>query len=300
MALPLARDNSHLKNNFMNNMVKNYFSGQTLVIASMHGKEKVLKPLFESLGVKVVVTKELNTDDFGTFSGEVERPGSALETARKKCRLGAQLTGESLVLASEGSFGAHPVLGFVPANEELLVLSNLKTGWEIRAKVISTQTNFAGNDYTDWEDLLFFAATAGFPSHGLIVRAAKDDYTEIHKGIRDWDKLKASFQYFRKRSGHVYVETDMRAHLNPTRLKVIREAGEKLLSVIQNTCPVCEGPGFAVREVVKGLPCGQCNTPTQTAKAHVYFCQHCGHTEKNEFPEKKRKEDPMFCEDCNP
>lgn len=278
-----------------------YFNRRTLVLATRHGKEAALKPLLEqSLGVKVIVPKNLDTDEWGTFSGEVERLGSPLETARKKAKAAADLTGESLVLASEGSFGAHPVLGFVPANEELLLLMDLKADWEIKARVTSTQTNYAANEYYDWEDLLFFAATAGFPSHGFIVRADKADYSEIHKGLRDWQKLKDSFAYFKKRSGKAYVETDMRAHHNPTRMKVIREAGEKLLTVINNTCPLCEGPGYAVKEIVRGLPCGQCETPTQAPKAYVYLCQHCGHSETQVFPEKKKKEEPMFCDSCNP
>ncbi len=281
--------------------MKEYFKGRTLVIATSHGKEAVLKPLLEAgLGVTVIIPKQFPSDDFGTFSGEVEREGSPLDTARRKCRAAGELTGESLVLASEGSFGAHPVLGFVPANEELLLLKDLAAGWEIKARVTSTQTNFTGDDYDDWEDVLFFAATAGFPSHGLIVRRSKNDLTEIHKGIRTWQKLKESFHYFSRKHGRAYVETDMRALHNPTRMKTIREACEKLIDVARNTCPVCNGPGFAVKEVIRGLPCSQCETPTQTPKAHLYVCPHCGHAQTVSTEEKKQKEDPMFCDACNP
>lgn len=296
-----AVNNRKKQSSKIHDNMKEYFKGRTLVIGTSHGKEAVLKPLLEqSLGVRVVVPKSFPSDDFGTFSGEVERTGTPLETARKKCEAAYELTGETLVLASEGSFGAHPTMGFAPANEELLVLRDMEAGWEMKARALSLRTNFAGNEYYDWEDLLFFAATSGFPSHGLIVRSTQNDLTEMHKGIRSWEKLKASFQHFCKKSGKVFVETDMRAHHNPTRMKVIREACEKLIAVVKTTCPVCNGPGFAIKEVIKGLPCSQCDAPTQSAKAYVYLCQHCGHSQTAVAGAEKKKEDPMFCDVCNP
>ena len=282
-------------------ILQQYFGGRTLVIATRHEKEKVLKPILaDALNVKVMVPENFDTDNFGTFSGEIEREAIALETARSKCIAAYGLTGESLVLASEGSFGGHPVIGFVPANEEILLLKDFENGLEIKAKTVSTQTNYAGNEYFDWEPLLFFASQVSFPSHGLILRGAKDDYSEIHKGITSWDKLKESFFYFQQKAGKVYVETDMRAMYNPTRMKVIGEAAKKLLETLSTICPVCEGPGFAVRDVLKGLPCGKCEAPTKSAKAWVHHCQLCGHAEMAMYPNKKQKEDPMFCDQCNP
>ena len=198
-------------------IIEKYFGGRTLLIATRHLKETVLKPVLEqALGVRVVVPANFDTDDFGTFSGEVEREGSPLETARRKCVAAHERTGESLVLASEGSFGGHPVLGFLPADEEILLLKDFQRDVEFKAKVISTATNFSGNEYCDWEPVLFFASQVSFPSHALMVRRAKDDCTEIHKGITDWERLKDSFRYFHKKFGKAFIETDMRAMHNPT------------------------------------------------------------------------------------
>ncbi len=281
--------------------IERFFKGRTLVIATKHQKDRVLKPLFEqALGVNVVIPPNFDTDEFGTFSGEVTREQAALETARRKCLEAARLTGEHLVLASEGSFGGHPVIGFLPAGEEILLLKDEKHGLEFKAKVVSTKTNFAGSEYYDWDALLYFASQVHFPSHALIVRGSKDDHTEIHKGINSWERLKESFHYFQKRNGKAYVETDMRAMHNPTRMKVILEAGEKLLETVLRACPVCEGPGFDVAQVLRGLPCSHCASPTPSAKAWVHLCQHCGHSETRNFPHKKEKEDPMFCDECNP
>ena len=51
------------------------FSGRTLAVATRHGKERAIAPPFlEGLPLaQVVVVPDLDTDRFGTFSGEVER-----------------------------------------------------------------------------------------------------------------------------------------------------------------------------------------------------------------------------------
>jgi len=65
--------------------------------------------------MRVVVPAGLDTDGLGTFTGEVERPAPPRETALLKARLAIETTGLPRALASEGSFGPHPALGFVPA-----------------------------------------------------------------------------------------------------------------------------------------------------------------------------------------
>ncbi|RYZ23004.1 MAG: hypothetical protein EOO16_06740 [Chitinophagaceae bacterium] len=282
-------------------MIQKTFEGHTLTIATMHGKEAVLEPVLrEKLGVRVAVPENIDTDSLGTFSGEVPRTHSPLETARRKCLLAHETTGASLVLASEGSFGGHPVMGFIPADEELLLLRDFGNDIEYKARVLSTRTNFAGNDYNDWDDVLFFAAQVSFPSHGLIARPAGDNYSEIHKGIRSWDRLKESFHYFLHHHKSVRIETDMRALHNPTRMKVIGEAAQKLVELLYEGCPRCTAPGFGVREVIRGLPCSQCQEPTNSARALVYICPHCGHAETKPAATPKPVEDPMFCNTCNP
>lgn len=291
-----------LKVNNMNSdnaVIQKFFGGRKMLIATKHQKESVLKPVLEQhLGVQAVTTY-IDTDRFGTFTGEIDREKSAFETARQKCILANELTGEKLILASEGSFGAHPVLGFVPADEEMLLLKDFQYGVEYRAKVISTQTNFAGASHYEWDQVLFFASEVKFPSHGLIVKKEKDDTTHVLKNITDWTQLKEAFQYFKSKYGKAFVETDMRAMNNPSRMKVIEEAAHKLVNVIYTICPVCSSPGFEVKDVQKGLPCSYCNAPTQTAKAYVHHCQFCGHSETRSL-QKKEKEDPMFCDECNP
>lgn len=282
-------------------ILQKHFGGRKLLIATRHHKDRVLRALLEShLGVEVIVTKTFDTDRFGTFTGEVPRQASPFDTVRQKCIAAHEATGVSLVLASEGSFGAHPVMGFVPADEEILLLKDFERQTEYRAKVISTATNFSGAEHFEWEQVLFFASQVKFPSHALIVKQNRESTTDVHKDIVDWATLKSSFYHFKQKYGKAFVETDMRAMHNPTRMKVIAEAGEKLLRVISTVCPICEAPGFEVTDVVRGLPCSYCSSPTPSARAFVHECQHCGHTETRPHPHKKQQEDPMYCDECNP
>ncbi len=278
-----------------------FFEGRQLVIASMHQKEQVLQPLLEAgLKVNVAVAAGLNTDLLGTFSGEVPRTSDPLTTARNKCELAMELTGCDLVLASEGSFGAHPSAFFLPANEEWLLLIDRKHQLEIHARHLSTATNFAGQEFSSLEELEAFASKVGFPSHGLILRRSKDELEGILKGITDPHQLRTAALQLLETQGAGFVETDMRAMFNPSRMQVIGETAQLLLKKLNSHCPSCQLPGFAVTAAEPGLPCSLCGTPSSTALAHLLVCSHCRHQEKVEFPHGKKTEDPQYCQVCNP
>ena len=60
-------------------------AGKTAALATMHGKERVITPLVETaLGLSVRRPSALDTDQFGSFSREIERTGSQLVAARAK------------------------------------------------------------------------------------------------------------------------------------------------------------------------------------------------------------------------
>ena len=278
-----------------------FFEGRQLVIASMHQKEQVLQPLLEaSLKVKVAVADGLNTDLLGTFSGEIERIADPLSTARKKCELAMQRTGCDLAIASEGSFGPHPSVFFLPANEEWLHLVDKKHRLEIHARHLSLETNFSGQEFHNLEALDTFAGKVDFPSHGLILRQSKDSTEGILKGITDPEQLRTAAKNILEKQGAGYVETDMRAMFNPSRMRVIEETAILLLKKLNTTCPNCQLPGFAVTAVESGLPCSLCGTPSSAALAHLSVCSHCQHQEKVFFPLGKKTENPQYCQVCNP
>lgn len=277
------------------------FHGRKLIIATKHEKEKVIAPLIEmALGVKCIVPNTFDTDSLGTFTGEIERKDDPISTARKKCILAMELKNCDLGIASEGSFGPHPTLFFAPSDDEILVFIDKKNGVEIVERELSTTTNFDAEEISDQRQLVAFATRAKFPDHGLILRKSKEDLTEIVKGITNWSQLTSSFDFFRKKYGIAYVETDMRAMFNPTRMSVIETVTQKLIKKITSFCPQCNFPGFGVTQIISGLPCKLCGTPTRSALSHVYKCQKCSFTKEVKYPNNALSEDPTYCDSCNP
>lgn len=281
--------------------VRNYFEGRQLLIATKHNKERVIAPLFEkALGVKCIVLDDFDTDLLGTFSGEVDRQDDPLTTAIRKCKMAMQLANCDLAIASEGSFGPHPSLYFMSADDELLLLIDQKNGLEIFARELSTETNLNAAVIDTAEDLEKFAKAVQFPSHGLIIRKGKDDFSQMEKGLHDWQQLLASFHRLMKTSESVYVETDMRAMHNPTRMTVIERTAQKLIAKVNTVCTGCGTPGFDVTEVKPGLPCSLCHSPTRSTLSLMYTCKRCDFKQEKWHPNGKENEDPMFCDYCNP
>ncbi len=282
-------------------MMKNVFAGRKLTIATMHGKEQVIGPILcDATGVEIDVAAGFNTDMFGTFTGEIEREADALTVARRKCLAAAAMTETTLVLASEGSFGPHPTIPFAKCDDEVLVLLDLYLGLEIKVREISTKTNFSGKTVRSLDEARAFAANAIFPSHGLIVGRSRGETQGLKKGIRDTGEFERLVQENLDAHGECYIETDMRAMHNPTRMDVIAAATRKLAESMLRPCPVCTTPGFEVEDVLSGLPCEQCATPTASTLSHVYGCQRCGHREERKFPHGRKTESAMYCDRCNP
>ncbi len=282
-------------------IIKSIFKNRELVIATKHKKEEVIAPILETcLGVKCIIPKNIDTDILGTFTGEVDRVDSPLEAARKKCELAMTLTNCDLAVASEGSFGAHPSIPFVHANDEILILIDKKNKLEIIARELSTNTNFDGTEITSEKELVEFINKAKFPSHKVIIRKEKEHIEDIYKNLKTLDGLKKTFEYIFLKHKKAYVETDMRAMNNPTRMAIIKLATQKLADKIKSCCLKCNTPGFSITGVELGLPCNNCGFPTKSPLFHLYSCIKCQYKSRIMYPNKKETEEAMFCDLCNP
>lgn len=280
---------------------KKYYSGKTLLIATKHQKELVIGPLFQQeFGFQYAVSDRLDTDMLGTFSGEIERKGSPLQVLRQKCEMAMDLHGEDVAIASEGSFGAHPHLLFAPADTELLMFKDRQNGIEIWVQKTSTETNFSGLEIHSTQEIPAFLAQVKFPSHALILKKSKDDLVQMHKGIKDEGLLYSLVDQYLKNSGSCFLETDMRAMNNPTRMGQIEQLTHQLIQKMNSLCPSCSFPGFSIMEVQGGLLCSQCFLPTQSILKEIYRCQKCLHEEEKLYPASKYLEGPMYCDYCNP
>lgn len=277
------------------------FENRKLLIATKHSKELVIAPVLESkVGVTCYTVEDYDTDILGTFTGEVERQADPLTTIRLKCQLAMEKYDCDLAMASEGSFGPHPQIGFIPADDELLCFVDAKNNLEIVVREISTETNFRSAEINNEIQLCDFARQVKFPSHALIIRNAENQQLEMVKGINDWQTLLNSYRHFKSSYGSAFVETDMRANYNPTRMLVIARAAEQLADKINTLCPACKSPGFGITEAKKGLRCSQCNFPTRSILSYISTCIKCDHTAETNYPKQKKTEDPMYCDNCNP
>jgi hypothetical protein len=277
------------------------FEGRKLLIATKHKKEKVISKHFtKELGVLCEVPDNYNTDQFGTFTGEKERKLSPIDTVKEKCLAAMKKYGFDLGVASEGSFGPHPAIYFIPADEEFMIFIDKRNDIEIVVKNLSTDTNFSGRIIKNDQELLKYLNAIKYPSHGVILRKKQNSNEHTIKDIRTLKSLKKHTKDLVDKNGEVYIETDMRAMNNPTRMKVIEDTAIKLIKAIQSKCPNCQLPGFVPIKFISGLPCILCGLPTKSIKSEILGCKKCGFEIENLFPKNKRNEDPQFCDYCNP
>jgi hypothetical protein len=277
------------------------FQGRRLIIATKHKKEQVIAPLLKkALQVVCFVNEDFDTDSLGTFTGEVERELDPISTARQKCLIAMEASNCDLGIASEGSFGPHPSVFFTSADDEFLIFIDKKNNLEIAVRELSLETNFSSEEIRTEKELMDFAQSVKFPSHGLILRKSKRDATDIIKGITDKNQLKEAFTKLISTSPSIYVETDMRAMYNPSRMRVIQRATKKMIEKINSCCPKCNIPGFGIVDSKKGLKCSLCNQATSSTLSHLYQCLYCDYSKERLYPNKKMSEDPMYCDYCNP
>ncbi|MBP0617895.1 DUF6671 family protein [Jiella mangrovi] len=278
--------------------------GKRAALATMHGKERVIAPLLEgALGLHVSVPQGVDTDRFGTFSREIERTGSQLDAARRKILAAFDADPDAdVAIASEGSFGPHPVYFFAALGSEIVVLQDRRSGLELIGRQADLKTNFGHVTTRSVDDAAAFAERIGFPEHGVIVigTSGGDPAPEryLRKDVSSLEELAASVNEAIAACGEAHVEADMRAHRNPTRMRAIRRATVDLVRVCRSLCPRCARPGFVVTETLAGLPCDWCGTATNAVRAEVSVCAGCRYRAEN--PVAAAVADPGHCPRCNP
>lgn len=278
------------------------FCDRLVVIATMHRKELVIAPILQiALGVRVTVPPNFDSDLFGTFTRDVDRPANQIETAKLKAEKALQLIEADLVIASEGSFFPHPVLG-IAYNREIVLLFDRKNNFTVYGESLTADTNFRHQVVISYEQAYDFAMKVGFPDHAIVVMpdaqtSAKD---AIYKGITSEDMLENVVNELLKRSPQIHIETDMRALHNPTRMDNIAKATQDLVRKLQQVCPNCNFVNFDVVEQLKGLPCELCGLPTQVTRTNLYRCDRCQFQKEKLFPNGIYSANAMYCNYCNP
>ena len=210
-------------------------------------------------------------------------------------------TGMRLGLASEGSFNPHPTIPFLAAGRELILLIDAEEDIVIEEAMISEETNF---DYLGTEpasDLDGFLDRIGFPSHAVIARP-NDGSHSAAKGIVTRPAVDRAISDMAACSvdGLARIETDMRAHLNPTRMSEIGKLANRFAQRLATLCPACVIPGFGIRRTQAGLPCSDCGTPTHLVNTILCGCARCSYETLGPRSDSRIHASPAECPECNP
>jgi hypothetical protein len=277
------------------------YQGREVAFLTQHGKQHLMRdPLLHGLSCHLVHTDAFDTDQLGTFTNEVVRHGSQLDAVREKARLGMNLTGLPIGIASEGAFGPDPFVGFTPWNSEVVLWVDQELGIEVQGFAHGPAQSLQRAIKT-LDELSSFANEANFPNHYLSLRPEEMDYSAGQKGICDASHLAAAFQSAQSRSasGWVVIENDLRAFSNPTRQALIRKAMDNLIQKLLSACPQCTKPGFSLTKKVPGLPCRACARPTQLAVEEIWRCTNCSFEAHKPILQPETA-DPARCNYCNP
>ncbi|BCA94278.1 hypothetical protein TUM19329_06390 [Legionella antarctica] len=276
-----------------------YYKDQSVLLASKHEKEQAIaKPFMNKLSCTLKV-RDFDTDQFGTFTGEIARTLSPYQTCLLKAKTAAEHFDCVLAVASEGSFGPHPAFPLLPSAHELMVFIDREHNWVIAEQSVSPKTNYAMITINEQTEIDSFLKRAQFPPHALIVQANSDNRV-VAKGINDIDTLIHHLTIGFKTEKELLLATDMRAMMNPTRMEGIAELAEKLALRIATLCVQCTCPGFGFKATRGKLPCSLCGSPTSFYEEEVWGCIRCDHQEYKMRHDGLFTADSTHCDYCNP
>ena len=282
-------------------------SGRDIAVATLHGKQRVLaRPLRQGLGLRLVHASAVDTDQFGSFCGTQPRRLDAVLTAQRKAEAAMDALGLDLGIASEGSFGPHPSVPMLAAGMECLVIVDRRHGRVLVEQAISRRTNFSAMAVGRQIEAQGWLTQVGFPSHAVMVRPHQREGEAVApwlaKGVSQASELAALLARAVAASsiGQAWLETDMRAHCNPTRMASIRQLAFQLVRRLRQPCPSCAAPGYGLVETLPGLPCSACGLASRWVMQEVWGCDGCGHREWRPRADGLWAVDPMHCDYCNP
>lgn len=276
-----------------------YYKDRRVLLASKHEKEKAIAEVFFNKLECQLCVEAFDTDQFGTFTGEIARPLTPYETCVLKAKTAAEQFDYNLSLASEGSFGPHPAFSFIPSAHEIMVFIDKANNWVIAEQLISQKTNYTMLTIDAHTELDDFLRRVDFPNHALTLQMNTGKEL-IAKGIRDKITLLASLENGFQHEQQLFLATDMRAMMNPTRMEVLSELAYKLAVRIGSQCPGCNIPGFGFKTTKGKLPCSLCHSPTSYYELEIWGCIACDYQESKPRKDGLKQTEPACCDYCNP
>lgn len=277
-----------------------YF-GRSAVLTTKHKKYPLIAPAFSNTLELKILEHAADTDQLGTFSGEIERKLPPRETAILKAKIGMKDLGLTLGLASEGSVGPDPLIPFIKSDIEYLVLIDSENDLEITEVYRSFEITAGQIVTTPEEDISEFLRKVDFPNHKLITTPNAGAISNVIKGIGNSRDLKNAIKLCANESdgGSVLIQSDLRAHCSPSRQNNIREVAALLANRVLALCPQCHMPGWGNVGHERGLECSLCGmNVAKAAKREIFGCYKCEYREHG--VQIAESADPAQCDWCNP
>ncbi|KAA1248965.1 hypothetical protein F0Q45_17725 [Mycobacterium simiae] len=276
------------------------YAGAVIAMGTMHGKEQQVAPAFaDELGAHVIAPPGVDTDQFGTFTGDVNRTLAPLAAAIAKARLGMQVAGVPYGLASEASYDTW--FGTLALHQEILVFVDDSRDIQVVEGVNTPGAPGSPRLVDSADEALAAAWNFGFPGQGATVKASVDNRVRVFgKGITDADTLHCVVDTAMAAADdhRASVEPDLRAHHNPSRRDVLAALASRLARRLATPCPECGCPGYGKVGVHDGLPCQACGGPTSLIAADIHGCPACEH--HNAIARNGALAEPRYCPRCNP
>ena len=252
------------------------------VLTTSSQKEQAVKPALEKyFSAQVILVKS-----------HEDKAASAVSKAQE----GTKRTGEILGIGSEGQFTES-------IDEEILVLFDQQRKHIVTERMRTGDTNYATTTARNIDELGAFLKLMDFPTHAIVVSShhPKSD-APTFKGIQDYRKLREALHSVLpySESNLAQITTDMRAHMNPTRMRAISMTTERLCRKLLQLCPKCAAPGFSMMSHTKGLECETCHSPTLLAREEHWLCTACMHSETRGRNDGMTTSPATYCTVCNP
>ena len=260
-------------------------------------------PFRRVLDAEIVVAPQLDTDELGTFSGEVPRPDALVETCAIKAELAFRSLDVDCAIANEGSYGPIDAVPLVPSGVEIMAFLDRKRG----IRIIETLSDAS-------HQLAPAALQGGRSQHRQggegdrlpalrRVRAVQqrhgpsDQERAGHPGRRRLGDEPGG-QALRGRHGGAD-----RRHARPSQSHAHARAARAVVAARQAagaSLPEMRCAGLRQIGNRRGLPCEGCAKPTHWVHFEIDGCSVCGHAETRPRKDGRKTAAKLSCASCSP
>jgi hypothetical protein len=186
-------------------------------------------------------TRPLFVDPYASGLRFKDGEPGVLEQLRQMAETLSEQYGLDDVMVAGGRFFAHPWRSGISLHQEWMLWYDRRTGQELLEQVMTERTNYAMITVSKMgQDVSAFLDRIGFPTHAVVIRpsAGTSDAPFFH-GLQSLNAVEEAIACSAEAAmdGRILLQSDMRAHVNPTRMNVLRQLADKLSDRLRTIQP---------------------------------------------------------------